>query len=354
MANVRDKTFFNSPSLFGYFNKDKNARFYVGIGGRQTGKTYFWSEEFVKDFIKNGVPFYWIRLKESSMKKLLSNNGEKLLDPPIKRKYKLILKTKGNQIYNIRVDKDGNEISRKLMCTCYALSTYYNDKGIQTFDFEFLNNPKMRYNIIIDEFSPEQGERTNTSDLCYSLVNQLENILRNTKERIRCALLCNLVGEANEILAGCFNFIPREFGRYWLGTKKCLVDYLEPTQAYLSMREESVANLLMPNAGTFTNTEIIDDSLVNRKRLIKPHTLIMFDKDPSKWFVVWDNNVIALYYKENLKNKIAMRPYLDERFNNKTRDDIIKIFDARGFRYKNLITFKMFQSCIRYIKPRQS
>ena len=48
-----------------------------------------------------------------------------------------------------------------------------------------------------------------------------------------------------------------------------------------------------------------------------------------------------------------MRPYLDLVFNQKTRDDLIGVFDNRGYLYKNMITFKKFQKEIQLIKPRK-
>ena len=57
------------------------------------------------------------------------------------------------------------------MAHVYAISTFYNDKG-SIFDKDFLNDPNMRYNIAIDEFQREEGEK-NTFDITYSLVNQL-------------------------------------------------------------------------------------------------------------------------------------------------------------------------------------
>ena len=37
------------------------------------------------------------------------------------------------------------------MARVYALSTFYKDKG-SLYDKDFLNDPKMRYNVAIDEF----------------------------------------------------------------------------------------------------------------------------------------------------------------------------------------------------------
>ena len=101
--------------------------------------------------------------------------------------------TSGNNVYEVKrvekevVKKDGSIeikkeiVEKKLMARVYALSTFYNDKG-SIFDKDFLNDPAMRYNIAIDEFQREKGEKQ-TFDILYSLVNQLENLVRSTKER---------------------------------------------------------------------------------------------------------------------------------------------------------------------------
>ena len=48
-----------------------------------------------------------------------------------------------------------------------------------------------------------------------------------------------------------------------------------------------------------------------------------------------------------------MRPYLDLPYNPVMRDNIIQIFDNRGFFYKNLISNKKFQKEIAILKPRK-
>lgn len=349
-----DLAFFHYNSIMGYFNYKKNARFAIIAGARQAGKTYWVQNKFIKANLKHKVPYYHIRLKESSTKKLLANGGEKLIDPALRRKYNLHTITKGNDVYRVKLDKNGKVIkgSEVLLCRVLALSTFYADKGVEMFDHEFLDKNQFNsYNILMDEFSPEKSERS-SGDICYQFVNQLENILRNTKRRIRCFMLCNAVEECNDIMAGLFNFIPETFGKFWLDSKKAIVLNLEPTDAYLKMRSESVADLLMPTASTFTNQITTDTTLVYKGRLTTPKTIIKFDKDKSKWFVIWDNGIIAQYNGEKVNNIISMRPYIDEMFVVKSRDAVIMQFDTRGFLYKNLITFKKFQQQIQLIKPR--
>ena len=48
-----------------------------------------------------------------------------------------------------------------------------------------------------------------------------------------------------------------------------------------------------------------------------------------------------------------MLPYLDEIFDSKSRNNIFEIFDTRGFAFKNLITFKKFQTKLELLRPKK-
>ncbi len=48
-----------------------------------------------------------------------------------------------------------------------------------------------------------------------------------------------------------------------------------------------------------------------------------------------------------------MRPYLDEVFNVDLQKNMITLFDTRSFSFRNLITFKQFQSDMELLKPRK-
>lgn len=346
---LQNREFYNIRSLMGY----RWAIFFILLGGRQAGKSYSVMEQFIRDYRKRGTRFYWIRLKPKQAMKLLRNNAEDLIDPDLRRKYHLEdLHRDGNNVYEVikrsEPDKDGNTriLEKKLLATVLSASTFYDDKGVGYFDKDY----KGWYNIGIDEFQREKNEK-NTFDIVYSLVNQLENIARNTKEKIRIFFLGNTLSEASDVLCG-FNFIPEEFGRYSLKKKRAVIDYIEPTEAYKKMREGSIADILMPEASTFSNKIDNDYTLINTKRLISPSIIIKFGKTKDTWFTVWDSNVIANYKGEH-KPVIAMKPYLDEVFNVELRDNVIRNFDYRGYEYKNLITFKLFQKNIELIKPRK-
>ena len=349
---VKENEWYNLRPILGHFNY---AIFAVLLGGREVGKSYSVTNFFVDQWKNKGIPFTWIRLTEFQIRKLLQNNAEKLVDPDLRRKYDLDLVTSGNNVYEVtkrsEPDKDGKTkiLEKKLMARVYALSTFYSDKG-SIFDKDFLKDPNMRYNIAIDEFERESGEK-NTFDILYSLVNQLENLVRSTKDRVRVFFLGNTLEQASDILCA-FNFIPEEFGIFKLKKKRCVIHNIEPSEAYKKRRKGTIADILMPQASTFTNKIDSDTTLICKKRLIEPTYVIKFTKYKENWFTVWDGNVIKKYNGEK-KSVIAMRPYLDEVFIPDIQKNMITLFDTRSLLFTNLITFKQFQKQIELLKPRK-
>lgn len=263
--------------------------------------------------------------------------------------------TSGNNVYEVikrsAPDKNGKTkiLEKKLMARVYALSTQYAQKG-SLFDKDFLNDPNMRYNIAIDEFEREKGEK-NTFDITYSLVNMLETLVRSTKNRIKIFFMGNTLEEASDILCA-FNFIPEDFGIFKLKSKRAVIHNIPPTEAYINRRKGTIADILLPTASTFTNKIDTDTSLVNKSQLIAPNYIIKFSKDKKDWFTVWDSNIICKYNNEK-KPVIAMRPYIDEVFSVDIQKNMITLFDTRSFQFRNLITFKQFQGCMELLKPRK-
>ena len=249
-------------------------------------------------------------------------------------------------------DKNGKTkiLEKKLMARVYALSTFYNDKG-SIFDKDFLNDPNMHYNVAVDEFERETKAEKNTFDLLYGLVNQLESLLRSTKERTRIFFLGNQLEDASEILCA-FNFIPEKWGIYKLKSKRCVIHYIEPSEAYKERRKGTIADILMPTASTFTNKIDTDTTLIDKSQLTEPNYIIKFTKNQDNWFTVWNSNIVTKYNGEK-KPVIAMRPYLDEQFTLELQKNIITLFDTRSFKFRNLITFKQFQQQLELLKPRK-
>ena len=166
------------------------------------------------------------------------------------------------------------------MARVLPLSTFYKDKGAGYFDKDY----KDWYNIGMDEFQPEANEKR-TFDVVYAFVRVMENLVRNTKTKVRVIGACNLLEEASDILS-CFEFLPETFGIYKLKKKRCVIGYLEPTEKYKEMRKGSVADILLPNASMYSNKKDIDYSLIYKGRLDHPTQIIKFGKDQDKWFTI--------------------------------------------------------------------
>ena len=342
-----NKEWYSLRSILGY----SWAIFYFLLGGREAGKSYAVTEFYVRQFIKYERPFYWLRLSEASQRKLLMNNAEKLVDPDLRRKYNLDLVTNGENVYQVlRRDEDGKVREKKLMARVMCLSTFYNDKGSGLFDKDFLNDPKMFYNICLDEMNRELNERK-TFDIVYAFTNQLENLVRSTKQRLRVICIGNTLEEASDILSN-FNFLPEEFGRYKLHKKRAVIEYIEPSEKYKTRRKGTVADILMPDASTFTNEIKIDNTLITKQRLIKPTYTIKFTKYKFDWFTVWDNSVICKYNGEKVPI-VPMRPYLDEIYNLERVNTIIQLFDTRSYLFRNLLTQKQYKKQLELLKPRK-
>lgn len=373
--------FYRLRSILGY----DYMIYYFLLGGRMAGKSYAVTDFYVHQFFEYGRPFYWLRLTEAGTRKLLTNNAEKLVDPDLRRRYNLNLKTRGENVYNITIDENGVE-HKTLMCKVLALSTFYSDKGQGFFDLEYLQKtPNAYYNICLDEMNREANEK-NSFDIVYAFANEIENIVRNTKHNIRVICIGNTLQEASDILCA-INFLPDHFGRFKLVKnkkklvemikeykkaksskeyqkihekyrycdfgKRAIVEYMEPTENYKAMRNGSAAEILAGNSSTFTNEIQIDTSLIARhKRFEKPTAIIKFHKERESWFTIWDGNVIAPYTGQKA-TVIAMRPYLDTLFNPDLQKQVIMLFDTRAYLFRDLSTFKRFQKELQILKPRK-
>lgn len=348
----QNKEFYSIRRILGH----SWAIFFLLLGGRQAGKSYSCMDFFLRQYRTYGRPFYWLRLTDASQRELLINNGEKLIDADLRRKYDIEVKVVGDSVYEVvkrGKAKDGGKgriIEKRFMGRVMALSTFYNDKGSGLFDKDFLLDPKMFYNIAFDEMNREQSERR-TFDILYAFTNQLENLVRNTKQRLRVICIGNTLEEASDLLCA-FNFIPEKWGVFKLKKKRCVIENIEPTKAYKNMRAGSIADILMPNASTFTNKVDTDTALVTKKRLIKPSYVIKFSTDKDRWFTLWDGDVIKKWNGEK-NSPIAMRPYIHEIYNAKIVANILETFDSRGYKFHDLITFKTFQKELELLKPRK-
>jgi len=311
------------------------CHWFVLIGARERGKSYSVQDYCLNQFFKKNVPFYWMRLNEAATKNMLMNNGAKMFEPLLVRKYHLEgIKCKGDSVFL----EDG-----RLLCRVYGLSTAYNNKGSALFD----KNTFKGANIIVDEFQLEKGQKR-TFDIVYNLKMQIENICRSEYKGVRTFFIGNNTEECSDILS-LFNFIPLEWGIYKLKKKNCIIDYIPNTEAYEQRRKTALANELDNGTGNFTNKIQRDLTLIYKGRLDRPQYIIKFSKSPEDWFTVWTGNVVCQYNKE-VKPAKAMKRYLDENFTPEIQASIIEMNDARAFRFRSLIVQQRFYYELQLIK----
>lgn len=315
------------------------ANWFILTGARERGKTFS-----VQDFVLNKFfnpnselyhkPFYWMRLNDIAIKNMLMNNGAKMFEPELVRKYHLEdIKVKGDTIF----------LGDLKLCYVYGLSTAYNNKGGALFDGKTFNG----CNIIVDEIAFEKGQRK-TFDVCYNLKMQIENICRSRRDGVRVFFMLNNTEDCPEIMS-MFGFIPLEFGIYRLKRKHCVIDYIPNNAAYEKRRSNALANELDNGTGNFTNKVKRDLQLLYKGRVITPSYIIKFTKDEADWYTVWDSKVIRPYNNEQCTS-IAMKRYIDDVFNPDARDSVIEMNDVRAYRFKDVLTQTRFYKDLEIIK----
>lgn len=328
--------FYNVNSIFG----NDWAMFYVCVGGRMTGKSYSITDFLCRRKAKLGpmCKNYWMRISETSTKVLLANKAQKLVDPDLYRKWDLDLSTKGMEVYN----------RGEPFMTVLPLSQFGKLKGQAFFDKDY----EGEYNIVLDEFMLEIGEKRTSFSILYNFIGMIENIARTTKNKIRIILLGNTLEEASTILKA-FNFLPEKFGRFYLKSKRCVIDNLEPTEEYLKDRKGSAADILGGDSmSNYTNEIKKDMSMIYKGPLKRPTGVIRFGKTPDKWYAIWDGNVLRRYKGEKIPEDrhIAMRPYLDCAFMKEKQKIVIDMYDSKVWKFVNLIDKAYFQEDLTFIR----
>lgn len=321
--------FYNVNSILG----NDWAMFYCIIGGRMTGKSYSLAEFLCrrKKTLGEDCKNYWMRISETSTKALLQNKADKLIDPDLKRKYDLDLNTKGFEVYD----------HKKSFMTVVPLSQFGKLKGVGFYDKDFQGE----YNIILDEFQLEIGEKRTSFDILYNFIGMCENIARTTKKKIRVFLVGNTLEEASSILKA-FNFLPEKFGRFYLKSKRCVIDNLEPTEEYLNDRKGSIADILGGETmSNYSNQLTKDRTMICTDRCRKPTAIIKFQKDAGHWYTVWDGKILRKWNREKLPEEkiFCMRPYLGNYYSTERRKMVIEMYDNKVWKFSNLIIQSYFQ-----------
>lgn len=145
-----------------YYNYDKiisyNALLNILIGSRGVGKTYGISKFVIKQFIKKGYEFFYIRRFKTEIKKSVPKFFDALIRDNVFENHSLY--TKANNFY----------CDNQICGYSYNLSTFQNLKSS--------NFPKVKY-IIFDEFIIENGNNHYLNNEVETFLGAIETIARD-------------------------------------------------------------------------------------------------------------------------------------------------------------------------------
>lgn len=339
---------------------------FVLLGSRGRGKSVVSLDAPIaakKKYGYENVKIFYFRVSDMSVKAMLANKAQKAIDPILINKYDLDITCKNNIVYD----------HGKPLIEFYSLvSAGKVGKGVNLYDATFLNNrpigkdgkPIKRFiYLIIDEFLLAEGiEKRSIGNPVDQWNIYLESILRDQErldyDAVRIFYLANTVSECAGFLGQLFNFIPvpGDFGIKKLTRKHCVVWNIPNSEAYLDKRKKSYTSDVLDYENDPNYTNIIQrdlDLIVPKSYQIKKVTsVIMFDKNPQKWFCVYDGNIIKKYNNETVNKYIYIPMYrhLDKTFNMDTAKKVLEAYDSRGFRYKDILSQASFQACIKVFK----
>ena len=352
-------------ALMGYHD----VTYFVLLGSRGRGKSVISLDapiSYKRKYGYENVKIFYLRVSDLSVKYMLANNGEKAIDPILTHKYNLKVSTKDNVLYD---DK------KKLIEFYPLVSSAKVGKGVNMYDATFLNNrpinprtgkPIKRFIfIIIDEFLMAEGvEKRTVGEPVEQFKIYLENILRDQErldyDAVRVFMLANAVSECASFLGGLFNFIPRpgDFGIKKLTRQHCIVWNIPNSKEYLEKRSKSYTSDVFDYANDPNYTNIVkrDLDLIKPRwtRIRKVTMVIMFSKYPQDWFCVYDGKYIREYHKEQVNKNlfVAMIRHLDVIFIQDLVRDIYECYDARGYRYCDIISQARFGAKMKLLKSK--
>ena len=340
---------------------------FVIMGSRGRGKSVISLDApfaAKKKYGNDNVKIYYFRVSDLSVKAMLANKGKQAVDPILIHKYNLELTTKNQILYN----------KGEPLIEFYPLvSAAKVGKGVNMYDADFLNNrpinpktgkPIKRFIfIIIDEFLMAEGvEKKTVGEPVEQFKIYIENILRDQErldyDAVRIFYLANAVSECATFMGSLFNYIPTpgDFGIKKLTRKHCVVWNVPNSEAYLEKRKKSMTSDIFDyeNDPNYTNIVKRDLELIKPKstRIHKVSMVIMFSKYPQDWFCVYDGKYIREYRKEcvNKELYVPMIRHLDAVFNPDLARTIFEMYDARAFKYCDIISQARFGAKMKVLK----
>lgn len=306
------------------------------------------------------VKCFYFRLTDLSIKAMMKNKAAKAVDPYLIDKYKLEITCKNNIVY------DHNE---PLIEFYPLVSAGSQGKGVNLYDCNFFpkspKDPKRFIVTIWDEFLMAEGiEKKSLGDPVAQYKIYREAILRDAERLPYNAVynffLANSVSECASVTGALFNYIPNpnNYNRVKLTRKHALFWNVPVTEAYKEKRKKSYNADIMDfdNDPNYTNIVLRDLELIKKKstRIRKVTNIIKFTKEKTNWFCLYDGKYIRRYRGETFKRDkvISMRRYLDELFNPEAVKKVIERFDARYFKYCDIMSQALFQAQLKLIKQK--
>ena len=341
---------------------------FIIAGARGRGKSVISLDAPIASCEKYGYEnnkIFYFRLSDMSVKQLLANNADKLVDPLLIDRYKMSISRKGNVVYN----------HGKKLLEVYSLVSAPKNKGTALYDYNFLNNrpidpktgkPIKRFIwLILDEFQIAEGlERNSVANKSTAALFKIytETILRDQQfldyPAVRAYYLANNVAE-------CSSFTTEMWGYYMPPGKENIVKCrrknavfvnVPNSEAYIEKRKASITGSItdFENDSNYSNRIQMDMSMIKprKTRIRKVTALIKFSKNPNDWYCVYDDKYIKRYNNQTVSKElvIPMMRHLDNTFMQERREQIFDLYDFQHFMYCDVATLANFRARMKELK----
>ena len=343
---------------------------FIIAGARGRGKSVISLDAPIASCEKYGYEnnkIFYFRLSDLSVKQLLANNADKLVDPILIDRYNMHISRKGNIVYN----------NGKKLLEVYSLVSAPKNKGTALYDYNFLNNrpidpktgkPVKRFIwLILDEFQIAEGlEKNSIANRSTAALYKIytETILRDQQfldyPAVRAYYLANNVAE-------CSTFTTEMWGYYMPPGKTDIVKCrrknavfinVPNSEAYIEKRKASITGSItdFDNDANYSNKIEFDMSMIKPKktRIRKVTGLIKFTKNPNDWYCIYDDIYIKKYNNQTVAKElvIPMTRHLDNTFLADKRDNIFMLYDYQHFVYCDVSTMANFKARMKELRIR--
>lgn len=349
---------------------DKDYVHFIFAGARGRGKSVISLDAPIASCEKYGYEnnkIFYFRLADMSVKSLLANGADKLVDPYLVDKYKMKITRKGNVVYN----------HGKKLLEVYSLVSAPKNKGSALYDYNFLNNrpidpktgkPVKRFIwLILDEFQIAEGlEKNSVANRSTAALYKIytETILRDQEfldyPAVRAFYLANNVSECSSFTTEMWGYYmpPGKFGITKCRRKNAVFISVENSQEYIDKRKKAITGSItdFENDSNYSNQIQMDMSMIKPKktRIYRVTNLLKFTKNPSDWFCVYDGKYIKRWNKQAVSKDIIvpMKRHLDNNFNPDTVNNMFDLYDAQHFMYCDVATLANFRARMKELKIR--